>query len=295
MIDTFTYVPGVVAAAARVLQPAVGRYVVVSTTSVYADNNTPHMDESGPLETISDEIAAGITSHRQVGQYYGAMKARCESAAEEILPGKVISPRPGLICGPRDTTGRFSYWPVRASEGGSMIAPGTPTDPIQIIDVRDLARFINRLIEDNASGPFNAFTPAGRESIGSVVRGSIAAAGAGTAAEWIPADFLASQGVQPWQHMPAWLPPTTPGYAGFGRLSSARSEKAGLSCRPIEATARAILEYYASRPAELEGRDGFDVDAWRTRVRGGLPAAEEARVLAAWRDDNADRGDKADR
>lgn len=287
VIDTFTYVPGIVEDAINALgEQAIGHYVVVSTTSVYASSNEPGADESAPLAQVADDVAAGIKTHREVGMHYGAMKARCEQAAERLLPGKVASPRPGLICGARDTTGRFSYWPIRAAEGGTMIAPGTPNDPMQIIDVRDLAAFIIRLVEDRSTGAFNAITPPREVTMGSVVKECIAAADAGTEHEWIDAAFLAANGVQAWQHMPAWVPPTTPGYAGFGLAGTDRSQKAGLTCRPVSETAKAVLEYYRSRPALLAERegDGFDRAQWERRIRGGLDPQREAEVLKAWFD-----------
>lgn len=284
VIDTFAYVPKVVEDAIAVLEPAIGHYVVVSTMSVYASSDEPNADESAALAVVADEIAAGMSSHRDVGMHFGAMKARCEHAAERLMPGRVACPRPGLICGARDTTGRFSYWPIRASEGGTMIAPGTPDDPMQIIDVRDLARFINRTIEDRCTGPFNVVTAAGEVTVGSVIGDCIAAAGTETTPEWIDAEFLGANGVQAWQHMPAWVPPTTPGYAGFGLAATGRARKAGLTCRPIRETAQAVLEYYRSRPAILAEREGdaFDRQQWESRIRGGLDPQREAEVLKAW-------------
>ncbi len=284
VIDTFTYTPGVVEDAVNVLKPGIDHYVVVSTMSVYASNDEPGADESAPLAEVADDVADAIKTHREVGVHYGAMKARCEAAAERLMPGAVAYPRPGLICGARDTTGRFSYWPIRGSEGGTMIAPGTPDDPIQIIDVRDLARFINRVIEDKSTGPFNVVNAASEVTMGSVVRDCIAAGDAGTEAEWLDAEFLASQGVQAWQQMPAWVPPTTPGYSGFGLAATGRARKAGLVCRPVRETADAVLEYYRSRPALLAERMGeeFDRGQWERRIRGGLAPEREAEVLRAW-------------
>jgi 2'-hydroxyisoflavone reductase len=67
--------------------------------------------------------------------------------------------RPGLIVGPHDPTDRFMYWPVRVARGGEVLAPQKRDAPIQIIDVRDLSDFILKLIEENASGVYNAAGP----------------------------------------------------------------------------------------------------------------------------------------
>lgn len=287
VIDTFAYVPKVVEDAIAVLRPAIQQYVVISTMSVYASNDEVGADESAAVATVTDEVAAGIPTHREVGMHYGAMKARCEDAASRLMPGAATNLRPGLICGARDTTGRFTYWPVRASEGGTMIGPGTPADPVQIIDVRDLARFTLLACEDGLTGAFNVITPQGKETIGSVIEGSIAAADAATEVEWVPADFLAARGVQAWQQMPAWLPPTTPGYAGFGRQSAAKAEAAGLRCRPVGETAAYALNYYRHRAPEIAEEHGEEAaEQWRIRVRGGLDFETEQAVLEQWRREN---------
>ena len=282
-IDTFAYVPSVVTDMMDVIKDAVEHYTLVSTISVYADFGTVGADESAPKAEISDEVAAGIPTHREVGAHYGAMKMRCENAGEAGMPGRVANVRPGLIVGPRDTTGRFTYWAVRGSEGGTMIAPGEPKDPVQIIDVRDLADFIVLAFEEKLSGAYNAISPAGHFSIGDVVDSAIKVGDAGTKAQWVDADFLAAQGVNGWQHMPAWISPTTPGYEGFGTSNCQKATKAGMTIRPMDETMRATLEYYRTRGPEIEAERGEEFGAqWGQSIRGGLPAEQEKQVLEAW-------------
>lgn len=284
-IDTFAYVPSVVTNMMKALDGAIQHYTTVSTVSVYADSNTPGADESAPLAEVSDEVAGAIPTHREVGEHYGAMKARCEKAGEEAMPGAVANIRAGLIVGPRDTTGRFSYWPIRATEGGTMIGPGDGTDPIQVIDVRDLADFIVLCFEQKLAGPFNAISPAKMFTIGDVVASAIKVADAGTEVEWVSADFLEENGVQAWQHMPAWVPPTAPGYAGFGLASCEKATKAGMKIRPLDETMKATLEYVNTRAPEIVAERGEEFGTqWRKQVRGGLPPELEARVLKAWMD-----------
>ncbi len=284
-IDTFAYVPSVVTEMMDVIRDAVTHYTLVSTISVYADFATVGADESAPLAEVSDEIADGIATHREVGANYGSMKARCERAGEAGMPGRIANVRPGLIVGPRDTTGRFTYWPVRGSEGGTMIAPGKPSDPIQIIDVRDLAEFIVLAFEQKLSGAYNAISPAGMFTIGDVVQNAIEVGNAGTKAEWIDADFLEQHGVNGWQHMPAWISPTTEGYQGFGLSNCEKATKAGMTIRPMGDTMRATLEYYRTRGPELAAERGEEFAAqWRTSIRGGLPSELETQTLEAWKD-----------
>ncbi len=292
VIDTFTYVPKTVTDAMDVLLPAMGQFIVISTTSVYASSNEPDMDEDAPLATVADEVAAGIEHHGQVMAHYGAMKARVEKAAEERFPGRVTVIRPGLIVGPRDTSGRYTYWPARASEGGRMIGPGTGDDFVQIIDVRDLGDFTVRCVERRHFGTYHTVTPGSTLTIRDVVESCIRVANAGTRAEWVPAEFLAAQGVHAWQDMPAWVPNDAPGYAGFGRMSTDRAVKAGLTTRPLDDTNRDTLAYYRDRGAEIEAERGAEFAAnWRRQIRGGLPTEREQEALKAWDAHRADTKD----
>ena len=87
---------------------------------------------------------------------YGALKALCEQAAEQIMPGRVLNVRPGLIVGPDDYTDRFTYWGRRVSQGGEVLAPGRPARRVRVIDARDLAEWLIRMAESRTAGVFNA-------------------------------------------------------------------------------------------------------------------------------------------
>ncbi len=287
VIDTFTYVPKTVTDTMDILLKNMGQYVVISTTSVYASRTNPGMDENGELATISDDIAAGITTHREVGAHYGAMKARVEAAAEERFPGNVCVIRPGLIVGERDTTGRFTYWSVRASEGGTMIGPGSGEDFIQVIDVRDLGDFTIHCIEQRHMGAYNGISPAGqwtsRDMVESATRVAKKTLGVETKIEWVDSDFLAANGVNAWQHMPAWVPNSVEGYQGQGQISTAKSIKAGLKTRSLEDTQANALNYFLKRGPEILAEHGEERHAgWLRAIRGGLPAEREQEVLKLW-------------
>jgi 2'-hydroxyisoflavone reductase len=289
VIDTFTYVPKTVTDAMDILLSAMGQYIVVSTTSVYASRQTPGMDENGELATVADDVAAGISTHREVGMHYGAMKARVEIAAEERMPGKVCVIRPGLIVGERDTTGRYTYWPVRGSEGGTMIGPGSGKDFVQYIDVRDLGDFTIHCIEQGHMGAYNGISPAGERTTKDMVESAVRVAkdklDVDTKVEWIDAEFLSNNGVQAWQHMPAWVPNSLEGYEGQGQLSTAKSIKAGLKTRHIDDTAWNALNYYIERGKELQAERGEDfIKQWRAQIRGGLPFDREQEVLKLWQE-----------
>ena len=292
VIDTFTYVPKTVTDTMDILLASMGQYVVISTTSVYAHRTNVGMDEEGEKARMDDSIAEGIKTHREVGAHYGAMKVRVEEAAEQRFPGKVCIIRPGLIVGERDTTGRYSYWPIRAMEGGTMIGPGSGDDFVQYIDVRDLGDFTIHCIEQKHMGAYNGISPAGERTSRDMIESAVRVAkkhGVKTKVEWVDEEFLAENGVNAWQHMPAWVPNSAEGYEGNGQLSTSKSIKAGLKTRDIEDTAESTLEYFQNRGQEIKAERGEDFFVkWSSRTRGGLAADREQEVLALWETKKAD-------
>jgi 2'-hydroxyisoflavone reductase len=216
------------------------------------------------------------------------------------LPGRTANIRPGLIVGPGDPTDRFTYWPVRISKGGEALAPGNPNDPVQLIDVRDLAEWIVLMIENNTVGLFNAINPApGKLTIGQTLEACRAAAkSAGSqpaTLTWATAEFLKEQRVSPWGDMPLWLPPTGE-MAGSHLRSNDRAVKAGMKYRNVEDTCAAILAWW---PKELARRERVTKEMIEEASKAGKPAPKvgdpkalragisperEAEVLKAWRE-----------
>jgi 2'-hydroxyisoflavone reductase len=266
VVDTSANVPRWVKKAAAVLGPNIGHYVYISSISVYPDMSKPGIDETAPVSTIDDP-----TTEKIDGRTYGALKALTEKAAETAMPGKVSVVRPGLIVGPEDPSDRFTYWPWRVSQGGEVLAPGSPDDPIQVIDVRDLGAFLVRLIDDKALGVFNATGPDRPLTMGRTLEACKEAARSNATFTWADAAFLEKQRVQPWSDMPAWVP-NMGDTAGFAKVSIARALKAGLTFRPIDDTVKATLDWFRTEPEER-----------RSKLRAGLTRERETKVLAAWK------------
>lgn len=265
VIDTSAYYPRVVRDSAGLLKGHVNQYVLISTISVYASYPTPGMDEAAPVGTIEDETVEQVT-----GATYGPLKALCEKAAEETLPGKVTNIRPGLIVGPGDPTDRFTYWPVRVAKGGEVLAPGDGTTNVQQIDARDLAAWIIHTIENSVTGVFNADSPMGARTMRDVLTTSKTVSGSDAEFVWADAEFLAGQGIAPWQDMPCWIPQEGD-YAAFGRVSNAKAMRNGLTIRPLAETIRDTLDWWKTLPEER-----------RARLRAGLTPEREQAALAAW-------------
>ncbi len=265
VIDTSAYYPRVVRDSAGLLKGHIRQYVLISTVSVYGIFPTPGMDETAPVDTIEDETVEQVT-----GETYGPLKALCEKAAEETLPGMVTNIRPGLIVGPGDPTDRFTYWPVRVSKGGEVLAPGDGSTEVQQIDVRDLANFIVHTIERNITGVFNADSPLGQRTMKDLLTTCKTVSGSDATFVWADAEFLEEQGVRPWQDMTCWSPQEGD-YAAFGRISNAKAMANGLKCRPLSDTVRATLDWWETLPEER-----------RSRLRAGLTPEREEAALLAW-------------
>jgi nucleoside-diphosphate-sugar epimerase len=239
-------------------------WVFVSTINVYSDNETPDPGVDGPL-------VEAIEEDRDLAEdpdAYGGMKVACERL---VLDGAARSTvvRPGLIVGPGDPTGRYGYWPERladAIDGGSVLGPGDPADRVQIIDVRDLAEWIVRMVEAGTTGVYDGVGPA--NPVAELLAQS--AAGVGTSPEvvWPGQEFLTEQAIEPWmgpEALPLWLP--RPEYDGMITHRFDLSADAGLIVRSYADTAGDTLTWMREHP-----------DAPRT----GMTREREAEVLAAW-------------
>jgi len=262
VLDTSGFVPKVVKASAELLSKNVGQYVFISSISVYPDDVKPDAGETTPVQTVAEPES------EDVKKYYGGLKALCEAAAEAAMPGRVTNVRPGLIVGPGDPTDRFTYWPVRISKGGDVLAPGSGDDPAQVIDVRDIATWIIGALERRHVGVFNAVGPARRMTMREMLEGCRKAAGSDARFVWAPLSFLEKHEVIPWGDMPVW----TGKDAGFASISNARAVATGMMFRPLVETAKDTLEWFKTLPAERQAT-----------MKAGLTPEREAKVLEAFK------------
>jgi 2'-hydroxyisoflavone reductase len=278
-IDNPTTLPFWVRDAGRVLHGKVKHYIFISTISVYADNLKP-ADESAPVASYpgKDAMAETIESLRANGELYGPLKALSEKEAAMQFPKEATIIRPGLIVGPGDETDRFTYWPVRLARGGEVLAPGDGSDPVQIIDARDLAEWTIRMAEGRTLGTFNATGPEHSLLMKGMLTGIAAAIHADVKPIWVPTDFLESEKVEAWSDMPVWVPARGE-TAGFATRSIAKALAAGLTFRPLDTTAADTLAWFKQQPAERQAK-----------LRAGVTAAREEEVLSKWKSKSSNRG-----
>jgi nucleoside-diphosphate-sugar epimerase len=226
-------------------------WAFVSTINVYADDSTPNGGPGSlPLrEPIHEDVE--LTEDPEA---YGAMKVACEQTVRDGARSAMVV-RPGLIVGPGDPSGRFTYWPARLADGGDVLAPGRPDDAAQIIDVRDLASWIVDSSEQELVGDYDGVGE--QTTIGDLLAAVAEGCDATPDLTWVPQEFLTEQQVEPWagpDSIPLWLP--RPEYDGLVAHDARPSFEAGLSTRPISETARDILAWLRSTPdAPVTGID----------------------------------------
>jgi 2'-hydroxyisoflavone reductase len=231
VIDVAAYEPSVVTRSIEALRGAVEKYVFVSTLSVYADHSTTDAQrEDAPLLSLGKSEDPGIL--------YGARKATCEREVLKAFGGNAIIARSGLIVGPHDPTNRFACWPRRMAEGGQILAPGDPKDPLQFIDVRDLARWLVKAATTEMSGIFNV---TGRPIEFAAFLDHCSMSGSGAEITWVPTQRLLEADLDPWMGVPLWI--GAKGWEAANAVDVARAIASGIQYRPIAQTIEGALEF----------------------------------------------------
>jgi 2'-hydroxyisoflavone reductase len=282
VVDTCGYLPRTVRASAEILSHAVDRYVFISSLSVYADVSVSGIDETAPLATLTSEElektnaidSSGQVSAVTYGKMYGGLKALCEQAVEEVLPGRVLIIRPGLIVGPYDYTDRFTYWVQRVARGGEVLAPGRPDRYLQLIDVRDLAEWIVRIIERKETGVYNANGLPGNLTMERVLEECKTVSESDASFTWVSDDFLLQEKVAGWSEVPLWIgEEDSPHLKGFMFIDCNKAVRAGLSFRPLNNTIGDVLTW-----REIDRLN----EGPNERLQAGIDPDKEQTLLRKW-------------
>ena len=266
--DTCGFVSAQVRAAAKVLAGSTGHYTFISSISVYRDFRRAGQDESAPLA----KLPAGAVELIGDGASYGARKVLCEQAAETVMPGQVLSVRPGILVGPHDDTGRFTHWVRRVAAGGEVLAPGKPETPVQLIDVRDVASCVIGMIEQQSVGAYNVTGPDEALTFSRMLAACNEVGGNTAKIAWVHDSFLLQNGVAPFSNLPFWIPANAETYAGFFAVDCTKARQSGLKCRSLIETARDTL---------LWEREAVRIGSPSKRV--GLSAQREGELLSSWK------------
>lgn len=278
VVDTSGYLPQNVKATARALSRSVGSYVFISSISAYSDFSRIDFDESVPLAVLTEDQlkradaidTSGEVTAFKLEDMYGALKAGCEQALEEAMPGRAAIVRPGLIVGPFDTTDRFSYWVMRVAAGGEVLAPGERTRFVQFIDARDLSEWVTLLIERGETGIYNANGKPFDLSMEKMLVSIKEVSRSDASFTWVDEKFLAAENVRPWGEMPLYLPESDKDSQGFMSANVERAIEKGLKFRPLKETISDTLKWCEEA---LAGKT----------LKAGITAEKEAQLLEKWK------------
>ena len=242
-----------------------------SSISVYYPYTGDDFSEDRPVVT---EIPAEAAGDERYTYEYGVMKATSEIAAIDAFGAdRVMNVRPALIVGPGDRTDRFPYWLARIEKGGDIIIPGRRDEVVQYIDVRDLAQWMLRLLENKAAGTYNASGPGFPMTTNAFVHGIHASYN--SAVNYVQIDdldFLKNNdiiGIQPWVIQ-------LPEYAGMSMSDNRKAIAAGLTFSPLSETVMATKEWWYSDVVTPERRQNI-LSGERSFMR------REQEILEKWK------------
>ncbi|MEP6833706.1 MAG: NAD-dependent epimerase/dehydratase family protein [Gemmatimonas sp.] len=252
--------PAWVRESTAILKTATPLYVFVSSTGVFYPYRTTNIDETMKVRMAMSEESADS---------FGVAKSQAEQMTRDVFGKGAIIIRPTYIVGPGDTSDRFTYWPVRLARGGDVLAPGKKTDPSQFVDVRDLANFMVKVVEDKRGDTFNVAGPQAQLTFSHFLDEACKAVGPTARLTWVDDyDFLIAQRLDfacPWG-----LPKGND--LGQMSINNAHAVAAGLTFRPIGETVKDTLAWWQTLPADRKEKNRFV-----------LKPEREAEILAAWR------------
>lgn len=260
VIDNSATNPEWVARSTEVLTGNAAQYVYVSSTGVFFPYEKNGLSEDDPVLLEDDPPQEELS--------YGVAKARSENVVRAAFGDGATIVRPHYIVGPGDPMDRLTSWVLRVRRGGNLVAPGTPEDPVQFIDVRDLTEWMIHAAEEDRTGTFICSGPPGGLTLAGMIYGIHGVVGGEVDWTWIPdLEFLEEHGLA---FAVPWVPPTGP-YVGMNRIDFGRSLGAGMRFRPLAETVRGILEWWDAQP-----------ESRTVEVRQGPNPEQEAAILQAW-------------
>ncbi|OII66122.1 reductase [Streptomyces sp. CC53] len=264
VVDTWSSAPSAVRDAARLLAGRAGRYVYVSSRSVYAWPVAAGSTEDAPLVEASEDDWDDVP--------YAQAKRGGELAALGAFgEARTLLVRAGLVLGPWENIGRLPWWLNRVARGGPVLAPGPRDLPLQYVDVRDVAAWALDAAEAGLSGPYDVVSPSGHTTTGGLLDSCVRATGSDAELRWTEPQRILDAGVEPWTDLPVWLPPGEL-HDAMHRADVSKAVAAGLRCRPVAETVEDTWEWLRA----VGGRAPLRAD----RGTVGLSPEVEAKLLA---------------
>jgi 2'-hydroxyisoflavone reductase len=270
VVDTSGYVPREMLAVCERLEPVAGRYVFMSTVSVYRGWPVEPLSEGSEVLYCPPDAGPEYGEDVEDGPTrYGYQKSGCELAVTQTFgAGRSTILRPGVVLGPREYVGRLPWWLRRVATGGRVLAPGSPDRSIQPVDVRDLAAFALSAAERSVPGAYNVAAPIGRATFGGMLRACAEVTGSDAEFVWVDDAQLLALGVRQWSETPLWRT-----FPGVWQVDPGAALAAGLPCRPLAATVADTWSW-------LQGGGGAVLDHERVGEIG-ISREREQQILAS--------------
>ncbi|MFD3623567.1 SDR family oxidoreductase [Streptomyces sp. NPDC058698] len=265
VVDTWSAAPRAVRDSARLLRGRAGRYVYVSSCSVYEwPRPAGHTEEAPVVEGASPD--ADVTD-------YARDKRGGELAAVDAFGAdRSVLVRAGLILGPYENVGRLPWWLNRMARGGPVLAPGPRELPLQYVDARDLAEWVLGAAEQGLSGPYNLISPQGHTTTGELLEACVRATGGPAELRWTAPEVILAAGIEPWTQLPVWVPPGSDLHDALHSADVSRAAATGLRCRPVAETVTDTWAWLSGLGGTAPQRPD--------RTAKGLDPEVEAKVLA---------------
>ncbi|WP_405839295.1 NAD-dependent epimerase/dehydratase family protein [Streptomyces sp. NBC_01518] len=229
VVDTWSAAPRAVDDAARLLADRVGRYVYVSSCSVYAWAPPSGYGEDAP-------VVEGASPDADKTDYARDKRGGELAALGAFGAERSVFARAGLILGPYENIGRLPWWLGRVARGGPVLAPGPRELALQYVDVRDLAEWLLGAVDRELSGAYNLISPQGHATMGALLDACVRVTGGAASLRWTPAEVVLGAGIEPWTQLPVWVPAGSEGYDALHSADVSRAVATGLTCRSVEET-----------------------------------------------------------
>lgn len=254
VIDTCGYVPRVVKQSADLFAQSAALYVYISTVNVYEPpSGTSLVDERTPVKALPSSADETITP-----ETYGSLKAASELVIRDAFPTRALFIRPGIVVGPYDPTDRFSYWVHASATKRKVIVPGDGTQPVQIIDARDLAQWIVKLAERQVTGFYNAVGPAVPVTMKRLIHACLDATNNGGEVAWLNWDDVTRLGYTE-ENFPLAIANRDDWW--IFSVDPARAISAGLTLRPLSVTINDTLSWLNALAQPFTPKVGLPSDA----------------------------------
>ncbi|KUO04199.1 NAD-dependent epimerase/dehydratase family protein [Streptomyces caeruleatus] len=266
VVDTWSAAPRAVRDTARLLRGRAGRYVYVSSRSVYEWAPPAGYAEEAPL-------VQGAEAGAEQTDYARDKRGGELGAVEEFGPDRSVLVRTGLLLGPYENVGRLPWWLRRIARGGPVLAPGPRDLTLQYVDVRDHAEWILGAVEQELSGPYHLTSPQGHATMGELLDACVATVGGSAELRWTEPEVILEAGIEPWTQLPVWVPPGSDMHDALHSADVSRAVATGLRCRPVSETVADTWRWLQ----DIGGTAPMRPD----RTVKGLDPEVEAKVLAA--------------